>query len=106
MYQVTNENGRAFNVRVVRSGERYGLNDCLTHNSDKALIEFYDATQDPAKFGPRGQFVSRYYASTLLERSYSTGLCLDGGNADVWSLDVAALADALSYVVKNVEVQP
>jgi hypothetical protein len=105
MYQITNENGRAFNVRIVRDGERYGLKDRLTHEG-KPLVEFYDATQDPAKFGPRGQFVSRYYASTLLERNYSTGLCLDGGNADAWSLDAAVVADALSYVVKNVEVQP
>lgn len=97
MLKITNDKGRTFNVRVVKKGEAYGLNDCKVHDSDDALVEFYDATYEGEKFGPRGQFVSRYYASTFLSRDRDFGLCLDGG-VDVWSIDQAALCCAYAYV--------
>jgi hypothetical protein len=55
-----------FNVRIVVKGDRYGLNDMFTHDQDRPLVEFYD---DRYHFqsGDRGQFVSRYYVSSLLE---------------------------------------
>lgn len=58
-----------FNVRLVEAGDRYGRDFCLTHeyepsDIDKAMVEFYDARFLHTKFG---QFVSRYYVSTLLE---------------------------------------
>lgn len=63
---VTNDSGRSFNVALVRKGDRYGLDDCLTHEKDDPMVEFYDATYAGTKdFGPLGQFVSRYYWSTL-----------------------------------------
>jgi hypothetical protein len=114
----TRSPGRVFNVRIVREGDRYGLDDCLVYDtaSDKqfragdALVEFYDATQDPAKFGPRGQFVARYYLSTLLGqdrwsanargRKGNTGLALDGGIA-AWTLDGPALDAAIGFVLDN-----
>ena len=69
-----------FNVRVVTKGEKYGLNFCLTHNGDKPLVEFYDARYPHTEFG---QFVSRYYVSTILGTdgfgSAEGGLSLDGG---------------------------
>lgn len=73
-------------VHLVQEGERYGAtgslvygdaissgypdagehyNDCQRHGHGLPLVEFYDVSQDPAKF-PGGQFVSRYYMSTLL----------------------------------------
>ncbi len=91
---VTNDKGREFYIRVVMLGDRYGLNDCLTHPDrptalKEPMIEFYDRTY-LEKFAPRGQFVSRYYASTLAERGRG-GLCLDGGEP-AWSVDAAAMA--------------
>ena len=69
-----------FNVRVVNKGEKYGLDFCLTHNSDKPLVEFYDTRYPHTEFG---QFVSRYYVETILgEDGYGSeegGLNLDGG---------------------------
>ncbi len=60
-------------------GERYGLDGCLTyelnaysgipaaaHRASYPLVEFYDTSQDAARF-PGGQFVSRYYMTDLLE---------------------------------------
>ena len=67
MMHIVNHEGRHFNVRIVYKGDRYGRADCLTldANEKSPLVEFYDATYTD-KFGERGQFVSRYYAGTLL----------------------------------------
>ncbi|MDF1699862.1 MAG: hypothetical protein P1V36_01700 [Planctomycetota bacterium] len=83
---VVNDSGRAFLVRLVRKGERYGREDCLTHEGEDPLVEFYDLTYVD-RFGPRGQFVSRYYLTTLSRDAvFSSGLRLDGGVPE-WSLD-------------------
>ena len=107
MFQVTNDQGRTFNVRMVFEGDRYGLNDCLTHDNDKPLVEFYDATQDPRKFGERGQFVSRYYVETLTDSPARNcyGLTLDGG-VDAWALDAESANKAIEWAASQVaEVQ-
>lgn len=68
-----------FNVRVVLPGDKYGRDDCFTlEEGEEALVEFYDGTQDPAKFGDRGQFVARYFASTITNTP-DQGLNLHGG---------------------------
>jgi hypothetical protein len=85
------ESKRSFNVRIVEKGDKYGRDMCLTHDESEPLIEFYDASYDFEKdeFGKvLGQFVSRYYMSTLAgEYNGTFGLCLDGGSADVWSIN-------------------
>lgn len=106
MLAIISESGRQFNVRLVRKGDRYGLNDCLTHDKDAPMVEFYDGSQDPAKFGPRGQFISRYYLDTLtgadrLSRGdvrNGGGLCLHGGVPE-WDLDSVAAATAVKWAV-------
>lgn len=102
--KITNDQGRTFLVRVVRKGEKWGLNDCLTHEEDDPLIEFYDQTNAGKKgFGERGQFVSNYYARTLASDAKSLrerGLCLDGGNRDVWGIDGAALGPVLDLAIE------
>lgn len=100
---VTNRDGRSFFVRVVFKGDTYGRGDCLTHDKSDPLIEFYDRTyakrndsvREEVSFGPRGQFVSRYYASTLADHDPDQGLCLNGG-VDAWKIDAAALAPVLT----------
>ena len=95
---ITNHsNARTFTMRLVQKGDRYGRDMCLTHEKDEPLVEFYDLTY---KFDRDvdgevlGQFTgARYYASTFLNGGNSSGLILDGGNRDVWSLDGAALAE-------------
>lgn len=106
MFQVTNDQGRTFNVRMVFEGDRYGLNDCLTHDNDKPLVEFYDATQDPKKFGERGQFVSRYYVETLTDSLVSRkckvyGFSLLGG-VDAWTLDAESASKAIEWAASQV----
>lgn len=72
-----------FNVRIVRKGDRYGSKDAVVHEHDEPMVEFYDARQ--TAFGPRGQFVSRYYVDTFMSRSNDHALDLQGG-VDDWFL--------------------
>lgn len=79
-------------VHLIYPGERYGLDGCLTyelnaysgapaaaHRASYPLVEFYDTSQDAARF-PGGQFVSRYYMNTLLGYPWNgmVGADLDG----------------------------
>ncbi len=86
-----------FNVRIVVKGDAYGRNDCLIHDGDEPLVEFYDAKQDIATFGPRGQFVSRYYCKTILESDLQTGLQLDGG-VPQWSISPTGMRAVREYI--------
>ena len=96
------ENGVTFNYRVIKKGDHYGRNDCLTHDKSDAMIEFYD---DRFKHTDHGQFVSRYYIKTLIDHlGDHTGLCLDGGISE-WSIDADTLClmlqDAIIEALKN-----
>lgn len=87
-------------VHLIYPGERYGLDGCLTyelnaysgvpaaaHRASYPLVEFYDTSQDAARF-PGGQFVSRYYMTDLLEDN-SIAVSLDTmlKNGNQFSLD-------------------
>jgi hypothetical protein len=93
---VTNKNGRSFLVRLVAKGDRYGFNDCLVHEKEGDLVEFYDQTyKDQNGFGHRGQFVSRYYVLTLI--NHTGGLDLHGGIAE-WKVDAEAMTKVLDVL--------
>ena len=97
---IVNHAGRRFGIRYLDTGTPYGVDDKLTWDSRPA-VEIYDYTyhQDP-RFGPRGQFVSRYHLDTLHEnrRQNTThyGLNLDGG-VNVWTLDYECVTQILRY---------
>ena len=94
--KVTNSNGLSFNVRIVRKGDTYGRNNCLTNDDDRSLVEFYDTRYAHT---PLGQFVSRYFAFTLLERAGEyVGLNLDGGVPD-WTIDADAMDQVRSWLI-------
>lgn len=109
---VTNDKGLLFGVTIVREGEHYGLNGVLVHNEARPLVEFYDMRYPfwPLKpdSGADGQFVSRYYADTLLGRdAYSDGphrhgLDLDGG-IDAWKIDAAAMTQVIDWILERVD---
>jgi len=107
---VVARNGVPFHVRLVRKGERYGLNHGLTHEAEDELIEFYDqrfdhaydhiGTRDEAIAAgaePLGQFVARYYLRTLQDRRPGDSLQLDGG-VPQWTVDSESLASALAEI--------
>jgi hypothetical protein len=94
--EVTTTRDITFAVVLVPPGAAYGREDCLTNDSGKTMVEFYDIRYPHTE---HGQFVTRYYVSTLLEdRSRSRGLCLDGG-IPAWSLDPRAFGEAMDAVV-------
>lgn len=106
LLRVTNREGTPFHVRLVRVGERYGRGDCLTHGDAMygrpakpdalPLIEFYDARYTD-KFGPRGQFVSRYCFDTVAACARDNrGINLDGGIHD-WFVDADNIRDAFTW---------
>ena len=72
---------------------------CLTHDEADPLVEFYDAdasfNDGPKNIGMKlGQFVSRYYMSTLMNDGDPIGdghgFCLDGG-VPKWVIEGAAM---------------
>jgi len=88
-----------FNVRIIRHGDRYGLEDCIELKGEP-MIEFYDFRYADNRFGPRGQFVSRYYLSTLVDdeaRLSRTGLCLHGG-VPGWSVSASEMREVFEYI--------
>lgn len=85
MFQVINQYGIPFNVRIVQQGDRFGRQGCLEHPDRMPLIEFYDARYtDHADWSGRGQFVTSYYLDTFFQIQ-NRGVMLDGGIPD-WQL--------------------
>jgi hypothetical protein len=71
MFTISNEiAGKTFKVKILRKGDQYGLNKCLTHEDDVPLVEFYDAVSD---HDPEGRFISRYSADSLLGQCKFSG---------------------------------
>lgn len=77
-------NGITFNVRFVEKGDTYGKDNCMIHEKEEPLVEFYDSRYKKG-FSEHGQFVSRYYLSTLTEPGRTGGLQLEGGIPE-WSI--------------------
>jgi hypothetical protein len=95
---VTNHRGVAFNVVVVPTGARYGLEDRLVANSDQ--VEFYDSRYPHTEFG---QFVARYNLDIFVpgasEWSIKPGRGVDlVGYEPAWKLTPANVADVIEAV--------
>lgn len=85
---ITPEGGVPFLVRVIREGDRYGMSMGLVYGEPMPAVEFYDTRYMHGVFG---QFVSRYYADTIL--AGDSGLDLEASVPD-WKID----ADSMRYV--------
>lgn len=101
MLQVINDNQVKINVRIVRKGDTYGLNDCFTHDKDIPLIEFYDDRYKQG-FGELGQFISRYYTDTILKHSTLCGISLEGSIPD-WSINSDNVKQVQAYIYSKCE---
>lgn len=80
-----------YRVHVLTPGSKYGAGECLTFKDKDSCVEFWDMSQDPARF-PNGQFTGgRYYIETLYDDKWGAGpeqmkrwgLQLDG-DVPVW----------------------
>lgn len=87
-----------------------GVKPSAAHRASYPLVEFYDTSQDAARF-PDGQFVSRYYMTDLLEDnsiavSIDTMLkngnqfSLDGG-IPAWTVEGDDLAKVNDFLKKS-----
>lgn len=97
--KIVNQNGRPFNVRLVKKGDTYGRGNSLVHEEVDSLVEFYDGSQCPERFGEYGQFVARYYESTLKDRKRGVGLDLHGG-VDGWEVSGDNMDDVIDWLNK------
>jgi len=97
--------GRLWTIRIVEQGDNYGREDCLTHDRADALIEFFDTGSEfAAKFPPYGQFVSRYFLTTLQGTDgYGQpfpgpyGLDLQGGDNN-WKVSEEGMEAVMKFV--------
>ncbi|MBM4574852.1 hypothetical protein GS896_27730 [Rhodococcus hoagii] len=94
-FVITTCQGRAFTIRTVRHGDGYGVDDAIAHDSTDPLLEFYDRSHT-GTFGPRGQFVCRYYVSSLAHHADGAALSLDAG-IPAWFIDAATLTTVLEH---------
>lgn len=100
LYGFTAENEIDFIARRINKGDRYGLNDCLTHDEDQPLIEFWDCRYSHDSLG---QFTGgRYYVGTILESNRATGLNLHGGVPE-WKVDQGSLLKVLMKLAPDEE---
>ena len=90
---IKNDKGRRFNVRIITNGDKYGRNHALTMTSNSPQVEFYDPMWPESAHPELGQFIGRYYITTLQDRDRNQGLDLHGGVPE-WGID----ADAMQFV--------
>lgn len=103
-------NGVPFTAQILRTGDKYGRDKCLTLNEDNPLglmVEFYDARYpfelDKTERVTLGQFVSRYYVNTLLTGpSVGHGLDLQG-DVPSWKIDARTLDIFLAWISNRVD---
>jgi len=92
--KITNpETGLTFNVRLIRTGERYGRNFAFIHDGFLPIVEFYDVRYPHT---PYGQFVSRYNINTLCDNAHRGGVQLEGGVSD-WCITETNLIDVCRW---------
>lgn len=105
--RIENANGgKAFNVRIVDSGDSYGLDWQLTHDGVEPMVEFYDATyEDDARFSENGahnlgQFVSRYDIAGIAGHKGGVALSLDY-SIEAWTVDADAMDVAKDFAQRQ-----
>ncbi len=94
---------RQFTARIIRQGDVYGSRFRLIQDEFEPKIEFYDASESIEAFGSFGQFVGRYYVSSLLThciRYPETDLCLQGG-VPAWVVPGKSVERALDWAEKT-----
>ena len=108
-----------FALRILRKGDRYGSGgrsygsgsrsygsfDTLTNSHDEPMLEVFDIAQDPDTFGPRGQFVQRYYCEDLLENAHPDGLVLDLGVPE-WRISAQGMVRLKVWLLGERSRQP
>lgn len=99
--EFTAANGRRFRVDLtwdkVGGGTSYGLDGKPEPPKPEPGVDFYDLTVDPS-----GQFVSGYFASTLVDREPGVGLDLQSGVPE-WIIDGETMDRLIPWIKREVE---
>lgn len=106
----TDHSGIEWGVKLLLEGDKYGLDNCLTHDEEDPLVEFYDRQHADAD-APEGQFVSRYNLSTLLKSDgyddvnerWARGLSLHGG-VEAWTVSGTLYSAAMERIVEHLQL--
>lgn len=96
-----------FTIRMVRPGGKYGRYTkeegfLLFHEGPGVLVEFYDLAYGES--GEYGQFVTRYYLSTLMANPPVNRLVMDYG-VPRWHLDAQACSQTRLYLAQWVHLE-
>ena len=96
-----NERGQPWTIRILEQGDAYGRDDCLIHDKDEPTVEFYDADNEHTIDKPSGtmlgQFVSRYYISTIADGGRG-GMDLMGYEPK-WKIDPLMMDNVRDYLM-------
>lgn len=84
------DEGNKIKVRLIKRGDKYGLDNCIKHEETEPLVEFYD---------PR-HFVRRYYLEDILSIKPQQGLCLEGSRYGYLAIEGPCL-DKVKKWVRN-----
>lgn len=99
--EVTSDAGRRWRVQIVfdklAGGTSYDARGRVLAEKPQPIVEFYDLAH-----GEKGQFVSSYFASTLVDRNPGVGLDLYGGEP-AWEIDGDTMDHIMIWVRSQVE---
>ena len=96
---IDNQRQQPWTIQIIDKGDSYGRDNCLTHDKDEPLVEFYDGdhAHTKAEDGTMlGQFVSRYNLSTICDGGRG-GLDLMGYEPK-WKIDYTGMDYVRSYL--------
>tara|TARA_B100001559_G_C16382368_1_gene567213 strand:+ start:549 stop:1001 length:453 start_codon:yes stop_codon:yes gene_type:complete len=103
------EAGKEWRAQLILKGDKWGLDNCYTHEKNEPMIEFFDMDY-PDTFGEEGQAVSMYSLGTLSyennpmsredlikadARDPKVGLDLQG-DVDGWEISGPCLTEVLN----------
>jgi|TARA_R110000796_G_scaffold40635_2_gene100615 hypothetical protein len=92
---IDNDTAQPWTIKIIAKNDAYGRDDCLTHDDDELMVEFYDGRYIE-NFDPEGQFVSRYNLSTIANET-DRGINLHGG-VDSWSVNASAMKSVRTWL--------
>ncbi len=92
---IDNDTAQPWTIKIIAKNDAYGRDDCLTHDDDELMVEFYDGRYIEG-FDPEGQFVSRYNLSTIAQETYR-GINLDGGIAS-WTINAPVMVEVRKWL--------
>lgn len=103
LYFIENADGRQFAIKLLEKGDPYGLRSCLVWTDFEHGVEFYDVMYAGSGFDEVGQFVARYFVSTVLEHEGGLSLC---GDIPEWHIDDCNVQKIQKWISEKGIIKP